>query len=88
MIGLATDAAHPAVTFMKRLVGSNDHAKVAYGTEAGLFSRDAGIVSVVCGPGSIEQAHKPDEFLALSEVDRCREMLERLALHLEMAGPY
>jgi acetylornithine deacetylase len=43
---------------------------------------------VVCGPGSIEQAHKPDEFLALSEVDRCREMLERLALHLEMAGPY
>ncbi len=88
MIGLATDAAHPAVTFMKRLVGSNDHAKVAYGTEAGLFSRDAGIVSVVCGPGSIEQAHKPDEFLALSEVVRCREMLERLALHLEMAGPY
>lgn len=85
-VGLSTDADHPAVTFVKRLVGRNDHAKVAYGTEAGLFSSRAGVVSVVCGPGSIEQAHKPDEFLDMSEIDRCRVFLERLAVQLEDAG--
>lgn len=86
LVGLATDTAHPAVTFMKRLVRRNDHAKVAYGTEAGLFSVRAGIVSVVCGPGSIEQAHKPDEFLALNQVEICERMIERLADQLEDEG--
>jgi acetylornithine deacetylase len=84
-VGLSTDENHPAVTFMKRLVGRNDHAKVAYGTEAGLFSNRAGVVSVVCGPGSIEQAHKPDEYLAISELERCRGMLDRLVAQLEEA---
>ena len=87
-VGLATDAEHPAVTFVKQLAGRNDHAKVAYGTEAGLFSNRAGVVSVVCGPGSIEQAHKPDEFLAVAEVDRCRAFLERLATQLEIGLPW
>jgi len=86
LVGLSTDTGHPAVTFVKRLVRRNDHAKVAYGTEAGLFSAAAGIVSVVCGPGSIEQAHKPDEFLDLSQVALCRQMIERLAGELEEAG--
>ncbi|PSJ54201.1 acetylornithine deacetylase [Kumtagia ephedrae] len=84
LAGFDTDAVHPAVTFVKQLVGRNDHGKVAYGTEAGLFSK-AGIVSIVCGPGSIEQAHKPDEYLELTEVDRCRNVLQRLLLHLERA---
>lgn len=86
LVGLDTDAAHPAVTFVKRLVRRNDHAKVAYGTEAGLFSASAGIVSVVCGPGSIEQAHKPDEYLALGQVEICARMIERLADQLEDEG--
>jgi acetylornithine deacetylase len=86
LIGLSTDVEHPAVTFMKQLVGRNDHAKVAYGTEAGQFSTRAGVVSVVCGPGAIAQAHKPDEFIALSEVDRCRQMIDRLADILESSG--
>ncbi|MEQ1955575.1 acetylornithine deacetylase [Mesorhizobium sp. CN2-181] len=85
-VGLSTDIEHPAVTFVKQLAGRNDHAKVAYGTEAGLFSNRAGVVSVVCGPGSIEQAHKPDEYLALSEIDRCRTFIGRLARQLEGAG--
>lgn len=85
-VGLSTDVEHPAVTFVKQLVGRNDHAKVAYGTEAGLFSVRAGIVSVVCGPGAIAQAHKPDEFIALSEVERCRIMIDRLADILETSG--
>ncbi|WP_280824490.1 acetylornithine deacetylase [Pseudaminobacter soli (ex Li et al. 2025)] len=86
LIGLATEAEHPAVTFVKQLAGRNDHAKVAYGTEAGLFSIVAGVVSVVCGPGSIEQAHKPDEYIALSEVERCRLFIDRLASQLELGG--
>jgi acetylornithine deacetylase len=85
-VGLSTAADHPAVTFVKRLVGRNDHAKVAYGTEAGLFSNRAGVVSVVCGPGSIVQAHKPDEFLEISELERCRIFIDRLATQLEDAG--
>jgi len=50
---------------------------VAYGTEAGLFQQ-AGIPAVVCGPGSIEQAHKPDEFLALSQLLACENFLRKL----------
>jgi acetylornithine deacetylase len=76
--GLDLDADHPAVGFLKHLLERNDHAKVAYGTEAGAFSKRGGIVSAVCGPGSIEQAHKADEFLAVSEVKRCHAFLERL----------
>lgn len=86
IVALDTDVTHPAVSFVKRLAGSNSHAKVAYGTEAGLFSTGAGIVSVVCGPGSIEQAHRPDEFLALSQIDSCRRMISRLADCLETEG--
>jgi acetylornithine deacetylase len=85
-VALGTAPEHPAVTFVKRLVGRNDHAKVAYGTEAGLFSNRAGVPSVVCGPGSIEQAHKPDEYLALSEIDRCLVMIGKLAAELETDG--
>ncbi|MGE3875364.1 MAG: acetylornithine deacetylase [Parvibaculaceae bacterium] len=85
-VALGTAPEHPAVTFVKRLVGRNDHAKVAYGTEAGLFSNRAGVPSVVCGPGSIEQAHKPDEYLAVSEIDRCLAMIGRLASELTADG--
>ncbi len=84
--GLDLAADHPAVTFMKRLLGRNDHSKVSYGTEAGVFSSRAGIVSLVCGPGSIEQAHKADEFLALSEIEKCHAFLHRLMESLEGGG--
>lgn len=85
-VGLSTDADHPAVALIKHLTGRNDHAKVAYGTEAGLFSSFAGVVSVVCGPGSIVQAHKPDEYIDISQIDRCRAFLLRLAEQLESSG--
>ena len=81
--GLDTDAEHPAVTFLKRLLGRNDYAKVPYGTEAGVFSARAGVVSVVCGPGSIAQAHKADEYLAVEEVEKCHVFLSRLFDALE-----
>ena len=68
------------VALAKTLAGRNDHRKVAYGTEAGLFAA-AGIPTVVIGPGSIEQAHKADEFIAASELDACGAFLDRLIEH-------
>ena len=56
------------------LSGGNSTGKVAFGTEGGLFS-EAGIPAIVCGPGSIEQAHKPDEFVALDQIARCEDCL-------------
>lgn len=69
---------HPAVTAAKRFAGRNDHAKVAYGTEASLFQDMAGYPSVVVGPGDIDQAHKPDEWIALDELTKCEAFLARL----------
>ena len=75
--GLALDPDSPAVSLARELSGANAVEAVAYGTEAGLFQQ-AGIPAVVCGPGSIEQAHKPDEFIAVSELDACEKFLRRL----------
>jgi acetylornithine deacetylase len=65
----------------KRLAGRNGHRKVAYGTEGGMFQRDGGVPSIVCGPGSIEQAHKPDEYVTLEQLERCEAFLDRLIQH-------
>jgi acetylornithine deacetylase len=75
---LETPVDHPAVTMAKRLAGRNDHAKVAYGTEASLFQEMAGIPSVVVGPGDIDQAHKPDEWILISELEKCNLFIQRL----------
>ena len=58
---------------------SRDHtsSKVAYATEGGLFQQ-AGIPAIICGPGSIEQAHKPDEYIALEQVVKCESFMQRL----------
>jgi acetylornithine deacetylase len=85
--GLDVAPEHPAVTFVKRLVDRNDHAKVAYGTEAGLFQNRAGVASIVCGPGSIEQAHKPDEYLDLTQVELCERFMRRLLDRMEQGEP-
>ena len=66
------------VQLVKALTGANSTGKVAFGTEAGLFQEMAGIPTVVCGPGSIEQAHKPDEFIALDQVAACEEFIRKL----------
>ena len=72
----AADAA--IVTLAKRLAGRNDHAKVAFGTEASLFAAIADVPSVVIGPGSIAQAHTPDEFVEMAELEKCAGFVERL----------
>ncbi len=76
--GLDVDADHEVVNLARQLSGRNDHAKVAYGTEAGLFQEIASIPTVVCGPGNIEQAHKPDEFLTLDQLAKGEEFMRRL----------
>jgi acetylornithine deacetylase len=76
--GLARDVNSPAVRLACALSGSNDVHAVSYGTEAGLF-QGAGIPAVICGPGSIAQAHKADEFVALQQLDACAAFLRRLA---------
>ena len=78
MPGLEMDVDDDVVTFVKALAGRNDHAKVAFGTEAGLFKECAGIPTVVCGPGSIDQAHKPNEFITMEQVSAGEKFMERL----------
>jgi len=79
--GLATDAHSQAAQLIARLCGSSAFTTVAFGTEGGLFDA-AGIPTVVCGPGSMDQGHKPDEFIALDQLEKCAAMLERLTLYL------
>ena len=71
---LDTDPGHEVVVLAKSLAGKNATGKVAFGTEAGRF-KDAGIPAVVCGPGLIAQAHKPDEFVALDQLAACERFL-------------
>lgn len=80
--GLDTPVDDEVVRLAKHLAGRNDHAKVAYGTEGGLFQQ-AAIPTVVVGPGHIAQAHRPDEFVALAELERCNAFLARLIAHAE-----
>jgi acetylornithine deacetylase len=75
-LDIAPDAG--VVTLAKALVARNDHGKVAYGTEAGLFLEIGGVPTVVVGPGSIEQAHKADEWIAVEQLDKCARFVERL----------
>ena len=75
--GLAMDEDSPAIALARELTGANQVEAVAYGTEAGHF-QNYGIPAVICGPGSIEQAHRPDEFCALSELEACEVFLRKV----------
>jgi acetylornithine deacetylase len=80
--GLDTPVASEAVAFVKSLTGANHTMKVAFGTEGGLFSRDLGTPTVVCGPGSMAQGHKPDEYVGIEQMRLCDQMLGRLLQRL------
>jgi acetylornithine deacetylase len=71
------DEQSPAVALARELTGANHAEAVAYGTEAGQFQR-YGIPAAICGPGSIEQAHRADEFVPLSELAACEAFLRKL----------
>lgn len=79
--GLAVAAESEAREIVFELTGRNHADVVAFGTEAGLFQA-AGMSAVICGPGSIAQAHKPDEYIALDQLAACIGMLDRLRLKM------
>ncbi|MGY2226224.1 acetylornithine deacetylase [Pseudomonas gingeri] len=75
--GLATDPQSQAAQLIAQFCGSSDFSTVAFGTEGGLFDA-IGIPTVVCGPGSMDQGHKPDEFVSVEQLQACDAMLARL----------
>ncbi|MBI1172622.1 acetylornithine deacetylase [bacterium] len=76
--GLIPAEANEARDILMELTGANGADVVAFGTEAGIF-QTLGMAAVVCGPGSIEQAHKPDEYLSVDQLSECLTMLQGLA---------
>jgi acetylornithine deacetylase len=83
--GLATAPNSEAASLLALLSGSTEFGTVAFGTEGGLFN-EAGIPTVVCGPGSMDQGHKPDEFITAEQLRGCDAMLARLAETLWASG--
>ncbi|MFG9117847.1 acetylornithine deacetylase [Pseudomonas paraeruginosa] len=79
--GLLTAADSQAAELIGLLSGSTEFSTVAFGTEGGLF-HEAGIPTVICGPGSMDQSHKPDEFVSLAQLEACDALLARLAAWL------
>ncbi|HRK64145.1 MAG TPA: M20/M25/M40 family metallo-hydrolase, partial [Terricaulis sp.] len=80
--GLEMTPASEAETLARALTGDNDVRAASYAAEAGLFQR-AGLPAVLCGPGSIEQAHQPDEWIEIAQIEEgarfMRRLIERLS---------
>ncbi|NNF77209.1 MAG: acetylornithine deacetylase [Rhizobiales bacterium] len=77
---LVPEDGSPAETLVMALARQNETFGVSYQTEAGYFQQ-ADIPTVICGPGSITQAHKPDEYISISQVDSCSQFMDRLVAH-------
>ena len=75
IVGFDRETKSDACELISSLTGDNSRQVVSFGTEAGLF-QEIGISTVVCGPGSIEQAHKVDEFIKLEELKKCLKFLD------------
>ena len=71
----------PAEALARQLTGANHAEAVSYGTEAGLF-QEAGIPSVICGPGDIREAHKPNEYIEITQVAACETFIRQLITQL------
>ncbi len=72
------------VNFVRALTGGNSTGKITFGTEGGLFQKELGIPAVVCGPGNIAVAHKPDEYVSEAQIALCDAMLARLVERLNL----
>ena len=75
---LDTPVDSEVVNFVRALTSGNSTGKITFGTEGGLFQKELGIPAVVCGPGNIAVAHKPDEYVSEVQMALCDEMLARL----------
>ena len=79
---LETSINNEIVSFMKQITGNNNTIKVDFGTEGGLFSDKVNIPTIVCGPGSMEQGHKPDEFISRDQINQCDKILDKISSSL------
>ncbi len=75
--GLFTHTDSEVIFVTKSLASESDTARINFGTEGGLF-HNINIPTVICGPGSINQAHKPDEFITFEQISRCEKFMENL----------
>ncbi len=75
---LDTSAEEKVVILVQDLMETDEFIKLAFGTEGGLFQEKLNIPTVICGPGSMDQGHKPDEYIHRSELARCDHFLEKL----------
>lgn len=82
--GLDTPVDHELVKMADELAHNQEHIKVAFGTEGGLFTQQLSVPVVVCGPGSITQAHKPDEYVTEEQLARCDDFMAGLLNRLTM----
>ncbi|WP_243444047.1 acetylornithine deacetylase [Asaia prunellae] len=82
---LALDAQSPLVSLLQQITGKNSSGYVSYGTEAGIYQQ-AGLPTIVCGPGDIAQAHKPDEWIERDQLERCDTMIKRLIRQVCLAS--
>lgn len=82
--GLSAEGPRAALELAKQLTGNTAEETVVYATEAGLFQR-AGIDTVVCGPGSMDQGHTANEYIELSQIAACEDFMRALATHLTLA---
>lgn len=80
--GLRVDHGSDAETLVLALTGKNETEAVSYATEAGLF-QEASVPTVVCGPGDIKQAHKPDEFIDIDQIVSCETFVRKLIDHMK-----
>jgi len=82
--GLSTADNEAAVAFVRGLAEDSTAGNINFGTEGGLFSQVLGVPTVVCGPGSMDQGHKPDEFIQAEQLERCEVFMERLIHQLRI----
>jgi acetylornithine deacetylase len=82
--GLALDPAGWLADRVKQLTGANTVGKVSYVTEGGIYQQEAGIPTIICGPGHIAQAHRPDEYLSVDQLAACDAFIARLATQMLM----
>ena len=83
LYGLDTKETDPIVALTKKISGNNTWRTVAYAAEAGQF-HEAGYQSIICGPGSIEQAHRANEFTTQEQLDKCVVMLQKLVVEFSI----
>jgi acetylornithine deacetylase len=76
-VGLAAAESDAIVQWAMQLTGNSSVGKVSYGTEAGLFQK-MGVPTVICGPGDIADAHRPNEFVALDQLAQCESFMDRI----------